>query len=189
MAFCLCVPFCWLCVIERLYEKKEKGRKKAIFSMSSSSTCTAAHAQTVTSAHARPHSTRPHATPPEGDRKKKKTKNAAWRFLVAAVPSVWRSPLSASVCANDEKGSKWTTQPHLLPRKKSTRRRRSNRMTARRHKGREKGQEKKQWMGFFFFLFYKELPSSLQDTEAEEERWGEKKTNQSVHNPFNAWWI
>lgn len=38
--------------------------------------------------------------------------------------------------------------------------------------------------GWAFYFFYKELPSSLQDTEAEEERGG--KTNQSVHNPFNA---
>lgn len=40
--------------------------------------------------------------------------------------------------------------------------------------------------GLIFFFFYKELPSSLRDTEAEEERWGKKKTNQSVYNPFNA---
>lgn len=78
--------------------------------------------------------------------------------------------MSASVSANDEKGSKWTTQLHL-PLHNATdehKERRSNRMMAQRRREKKKTMDKsvlmvqgKQYGGFF----QKELPSSLQDAE------------------------
>lgn len=56
-------------------------------------------------------------------------------------------------------------------------------MTVQRREGKRKKVQRRTMDGLFFL---EELPSSLQDTAAGGGRGEKKKTNQSVHDPFNA---